>query len=85
MYEVDFDVSHEGYSLRKLRNQAARHGVIITKVNEIGPGGGNPQIFVQSHLLHRIMAFVCDVYGVTVGTPDFDDYVAPIMDHVRRF
>jgi len=89
MLAFNFDVSYEvfedskGEQLpeeAKLRTIARKHNTEITHINYHGPGGGNPNVFVESENLFSAWRFLCEVYGCQ-SLQDVEDYVLPIIAH----
>lgn len=87
MYEFDFDVAWTAFENSKgeplpgeyeIRKLAKKHNVEITKINYVGPGGGNPNIFARAPNRQKAGEFLYDVYNCKTQQ-EFEDYCEPAL------
>ena len=86
MVEFDFDMAYDWWrdyqGEKKIRALAKEHGITITKIIEIGPAGGNPNVHCRAPNAVKARFFLYDVYDVK-NLDDIEDYIDPILAHLE--
>jgi hypothetical protein len=76
LYRFEFDVTltntdtTEAALLEELTRVGATHRVMIERVNWVGPGGGNPQIFAVAATRDAAHAFLTELFGTAECADD---------------